>query len=235
VGKRYCEAGYEVVSLDNDPRWGPTILVDVLEWDYRAAYPPGYFQRNFCSPQCSEYSRAKTTRPRNLDMADTLVRRALEIVEYLRPEVWWLENPRWGLLSKRFLMEGIPVVDVGYCQYSTWGYMKPTRIWGSPQVTSLQLKICDMQTCSNLIPGVAKHKVVLSSPHQNIPRKLKYRIPPALVDHIIWSVCQERFSRRVKLPIRLMKNPETLEEGKISRVGPHKQLLLRVKAECPMG
>ncbi len=41
------------------------------------------------------------------------------------------ENPRIGLLKSREYMQGIPYTDADYCQYSDWGYKKPTRFWGS--------------------------------------------------------------------------------------------------------
>ena len=35
--------GFHVETLDNDPNRDPSICVNILEWDYRAAYPPGFF------------------------------------------------------------------------------------------------------------------------------------------------------------------------------------------------
>jgi len=159
---------------------------------------------------------AKTTQPRDLEGADMLVHKALEIVEYFRPEVWWLENPRMGMLSRREFMQGIPFVDVDYCQYSDWGYKKPTRIWGCPRVKVLKLKQCDHRTCPNLTQGTAKHKVGLSSKHQNLPRDVKHRIPSALVDDIVYQFECARSNRQVKLPIRLLKDPDMLEVGKVA-------------------
>ena len=100
--------------------------------------------------------QGKTTAPRKLALADALARKALEIIKYLRPERWWLENPRNGLLHTRQYMQGIPFVDADYCQYSNWGYQKPTRFWGSPDLLDLSLKCCDGQTCPNLLPGPPK-------------------------------------------------------------------------------
>ena len=42
IGRAFEEYGFEVVSLDKDPKFEPTILEDILEWDY-TIYPPGYF------------------------------------------------------------------------------------------------------------------------------------------------------------------------------------------------
>ena len=41
--------GYEVMSLDIDPRYNPTVCVDIFDWDYHQ-YPPGYFSLITASP-----------------------------------------------------------------------------------------------------------------------------------------------------------------------------------------
>ena len=38
------EHGFDVVSVDLDPRWGCMKVVDILEWVYKDEFPPGYFQ-----------------------------------------------------------------------------------------------------------------------------------------------------------------------------------------------
>ena len=42
VGRVFRELGWEVVSVDNDPRACADITDDVLTWDY-TAYPRSYF------------------------------------------------------------------------------------------------------------------------------------------------------------------------------------------------
>jgi len=107
----YKEEGFEVVTVDADPRWGADVVEDIRRWDYKHQYPPGYFHTIVCSPPCTEFSRALTTRPRDLKKADKIVRKTLEKVRYFRPVKWWLENPRNGLLKTREYMAGIPFVD----------------------------------------------------------------------------------------------------------------------------
>jgi len=109
-----------VTTFDNDRSWKPDILVDILEWDYRSVYKPHYFDVVVCCPPCTEFSRAKTTKERDLILGDSLVLKALEIIQYLQPTRWWLENPRNGLIPSREYMAGYPYVDADYCQYSDW-------------------------------------------------------------------------------------------------------------------
>ena len=130
VEKIFQNEGFDVISVDVDPRWGSTHMVNILEWDYKSVYPSGWFEVIFATPPCDQFSCANVSGKRNLSWADKLVCKVLEIVEYFKPNQWFLENPRRGLLKDRPYMAGIPHVDVDYCQFSRWGYQKPTRIWG---------------------------------------------------------------------------------------------------------
>jgi site-specific DNA-cytosine methylase len=152
VAKVLSEKGYEVVTVDINTNFKPTHNVDVLDWKYWR-YPPKYFDIISASVPCTEYSRAKTIGKRNFEIADKLVQKTLEIVGYFQPKLWWIENPRTGFLPKRPCIQNIPFINVDYCQFSNWGYQKPTRIWGSENLRNLSDKICDGKSCSNLISG----------------------------------------------------------------------------------
>ena len=85
-------------------------------------------------------------------------------------------------------MRGIPYLDVDYCQYSNWGYRKPTRIWGSPEIAKLDGKTCDWETCQNLVSmpnGGKRHKYRLGGIGQKINVRERGRMPPALVDLLV--------------------------------------------------
>jgi site-specific DNA-cytosine methylase len=119
VGDRLRELGYEVVSLDISPACRPTIVADILNWQFRKKYPPGYFEVIAASVPCTEYSQAKTVGERKYKLADKIVRRTVEIIEYFQPRVWWIENPRTGRLKRRSVLWNQRWVDVDYCQFST--------------------------------------------------------------------------------------------------------------------
>ena len=148
VGATFTKLGYDVFSVDIDPKCKPTITVDVTVWEYWKCFAPKYFDVIVCCPPCVAYSRSMTSRPRDFEKADKMVRRALEIVEYYQPAFWFLENPRTRKLPKPDFMQGIPHIDVYYCMFSDWGYRKPTRIWGHPSLKTLEPRICDHQ-CTN--------------------------------------------------------------------------------------
>ena len=62
-----------------------------------------------------------TSRPRDLPKADRAVKTALDNVDYPQPTLWFLGNPRPGVLNERGYMQGIPYVDVDYCMIAQLG------------------------------------------------------------------------------------------------------------------
>jgi len=106
VGDRFTE----VISLDLESKFNPTICINILEWDYKV-YPKGYFHTIWASPPCQEFSCLNNARPEkipNLALADALVQKAIEIIEYFNPERFFIENPQSGSLKDRPYMDGIP-------------------------------------------------------------------------------------------------------------------------------
>ena len=127
--------GFDVDSLDLDPKCGATWTSDVLKWESWRTIVPGTYSFIWASPPCQQYSCARTTAktPRNLVLADSIVARTLEIIKHLRPKAWLMENPQTGLLKTREVVAGLPFRDVCYCMYSDGlrhQYRKPTRLWG---------------------------------------------------------------------------------------------------------
>ena len=128
VSRPFVEEGHEVVEVDWDPRYSPTHCVDITTWE--CPYTPGHFDVVWASPDCTQYSRARTTAktPRDFKRADALVERCLELIRHLQPRVWFMENPDSGLLKTRAVVHGLPSVRVDYCMYGA-PYRKRTRIW----------------------------------------------------------------------------------------------------------
>jgi site-specific DNA-cytosine methylase len=176
----------EIVSVDILNNNNPTFCCDILLWDYKQ-YPVGYFDAIWASPPCTEYSRLKnnTKMNTNLDVANLIVLRTIEIIDYLKPDKWFIENPQTGILKDQYFMLGIPFYDVDYCRFSDWGYKKRTRIWTNKEYDN---KLCyGKDKCINMIGKY--HKVSFGGqgrdkPHTYIKISAKenvYKIPEQLI------------------------------------------------------
>ena len=187
VGKRFLLQGYEVVSLDIKRSEHPTICMDILRWKFKE-YPPGYFDVIAAGPPCDDYSLAKNLRPRKFHHADRLVRKTVEIIRYFKPRLWWIENPRTGFLKTRNVVKDLDFIDVDYCQFSNWGYQKPTRIWCCPEIAKLPNRLCDWNFCPNLTEGPSgrkRHRERLGGSEMRYSPRQKGRMPYALVDYLM--------------------------------------------------
>lgn len=112
IGRVFEENGWEVVSLDSDPKTEPTYCMDILDFD------PSVLQGVdliWASPPCTEYSVAKTKGVRNLELANRIVAKTLDICRFLGCP-FFMENP-FGLLRKQSVVDGIPVHLIDYCKY----------------------------------------------------------------------------------------------------------------------
>lgn len=135
VDRALEKAGFHVDTLDIDPKCNATWTSDIMQWDDWRRIDPGTYDFVWGSPPCTEYSIARTTAktPRNLELADSIVARTLEIIRYLQPKCWLIENPQTGYLKTRDVIQGLPWRDITYCMYSDGEkhtYKKQTRLWG---------------------------------------------------------------------------------------------------------
>ena len=180
-------AGHTSVTVDILRKFKPNICHDILTWNFRI-YKPGSFDFIWCSPPCTEYSKAKTRGVRNLDLADSLVRKCWEIIDYFKPRFWLIENVGSGLLVDR--MESIrpfqPRMFTDYCTYGK-DYRKRTVFWTN---LSLKLKVCDGPgKCAGMIGNKHKLSIGNGTPQYTGERHLtvweKDEIPEKLVDYIV--------------------------------------------------
>jgi hypothetical protein len=188
VAKRLRDLGYTVTTLDKNSRCRPEIAQDILRWQYKKAYPPGYFDIVVASPPCEQYSQARTTKARDYKDADACVKRTLQIIEYFQPGTWWVENPKNGHLRNRPFMQKYSYVDIDYCQFSEWGYKKPTRFWGSEQLTLLPSVLCNPKTCPNTKDGPhgrKNHKERLGGYKMKFSTAQKGIVPWRVVDYLL--------------------------------------------------
>jgi hypothetical protein len=141
----YGADGFEYTSLDFDPRFRPTHCADIRTWDYKTALFGQHFDVVWASPPCTHYSFAKTIGRRDFETADGIVKSCLEIIRYLQPSRWFLENPGTGHLHRRAFMADYLAQrhSVCYCRYGT-PYKKLTHIWTNRD--DLNLLVCNKAT-----------------------------------------------------------------------------------------
>ena len=199
IGKAFEEEGWEVVSLDLDPKSGACIIANIMEWDY-SIYPRGHFHAIWASPVCTHYSIARTTArtPRDLEGSDAMVQRVKDIIAYFQPILWAFENPKTGLLPKRKVVWGLPFHDISYCMYG-YSYRKYTRIWTNSEVWKARPKCCKANPCDGMIDGrhtmSSQRGPVLRNgvrdPTDVCTLKQLYSMPPELCRELAEAFSQE--------------------------------------------
>ena len=190
IGKVARKLHWYVVSLDLKDA---DINCDILDWDYKQ-YPRGYYDFIWASPPCTEYSIAKQTGVRKLDKANKIVLRTLEIIDYFKPSVWFIENPQTGLLKKQVFMEGLSYKDIDYCKYGM-PYRKRTRLWNNLENWKPR-KLCN-RDCG-MMDGNRHKETAQRAPsgrkenwkenYTLFKQRELYRIPEALVEEIMTAV-----------------------------------------------
>jgi len=167
--------GWEVVSLDLK---NATINTNILDWDY-TIYEPGHFDIIWASPPCDTFSKlqyALKTREQMIENINNkglpILHKTLEIINYLEPNFYFIENPQTGLM-KNYINDR-PYYDVDYCKYADWGYRKRTRIWTN--LLNFNNLLChnDCNSISN-----NKHTMKVGKTLSD-----RYRIPPNLIKEL---------------------------------------------------
>jgi len=178
------ERGHKVFTIDINKKFNPDLCKDIL--DLTAKEITCLFGEPniiWASPPCTEYSHAKRSGVRDIDGANKIVLKTLQLIRKLKPKFWILENPQTGLLKKQKFMKNIPFTDCSYCKYGLT-YRKQTRLWNN---FNLKLKICN-KDCSFMngkkhigSAGNGRKKYT----NKNYKREEKYMIPKELCLEII--------------------------------------------------
>ena len=213
------------------------IKEDILTWDYKSQFKPNDFYLITASPVCLWWSRlrkswigrkCKTINPdgsivtaedieRDItNLGKPMVDKIIEIIEYFKPNYYWIENPQTGGM-KYYIPEKHPAYspyyDVDYCKYCDYGYQKKTRFWTN--ITNFTPKICK-NDCDNMIEGQKLHKNRIGSYshiiedgkviHVNTKElRLKYKDTKKIKPVDVRSKPEKRYER-YKIPEALIKD-----------------------------
>ena len=118
------------------------------------------------------------------------MRACVEIIKYLQPRCFFIENPDSGLLKHRCCINYLPYVRVDYCMYGR-PYRKRTRIWTNMGDT-WHPKLCDRQHLVNGKHEAAAQRGRTQRYCHNFCRDQLHRLPEAL--------CQEIFAQCHVMP-----------------------------------
>ena len=120
---------------------------------------------------------------RDYSVGDLPARKTLEIIDFLKPRFFSIENPDTSKIWKREFSD-LATIRLDYCQYTigldTWGYRKRTRFHTNVAIVP---RMCDGH-CGNMI-GVhhkkcAQHGTKRGYAKQWCSPYTLYRVPPIL-------------------------------------------------------
>ena len=134
--------GHNVISTDNkqNPDGTVDIVSDIFEFDYQSLPRVDFV---WASPPCTTFSIAgcrfhwnapddngiRIPKSKAAGEGLRMIEKTLEIIDYLGPAYWIIENPR-GLLRKFNIVDDLPRETATYCQYGD-SRMKPTDLWSN--------------------------------------------------------------------------------------------------------
>tara|TARA_R110001632_G_scaffold134650_2_gene250214 strand:+ start:1002 stop:1625 length:624 start_codon:yes stop_codon:yes gene_type:complete len=189
VGKCCKELGWDVVSVDMEKKFNPTHLCNIMDFDYKQ-YPKNHFAIVWGSPPCTEYSKAKSQGVRDIEGANIIVLKTIEIINYFNCDYWFIENPQTSLLKQQPFMKQLEIDyffhDADYCMYGL-PYRKRTRFWTNKKTCNVLL--CNKE-CGSFVDGRhigscgtggqgQGHKKSYSNKTYSLYEK--YSIPPDLI------------------------------------------------------
>ena len=183
MGRAFAARGWDVVSVDCDPRANASICCDLLELTAERCGPVDFV---WASPPCTFYSIARTTGPpADLDAADRLVQKCLDLAAELgAPFV--MENPWTGKLKSRAVVQGIPMRTVDYCMYGA-PYRKRTALWTNTEFEPAR-PLC-AYTCGSCVGRRHVERAQRGSwagagERRSQGLRTLYALPPALCEEI---------------------------------------------------
>lgn len=148
----FRERGHDVVTVDLDPRFGTTIVGDILT--LAAADLPWRPDIILASPPCEGFSVLRIGRNwhhRSMGVANApktataelglaLVEATVRLIDETQPRYFVIENPR-AMLRKLPVLATLERRTVTYCQYGHVS-MKPTDLWGGFPPSMVMRPMC---------------------------------------------------------------------------------------------
>lgn len=191
IAKAFRQRGHNVFTVDNDPGLDPDFCIDIRE--LKEADIPFCPDVIWASPPCTCFSVSSIHRhwragsmSKEAKESVTLLSKTFEIVMLLRPQVWFIENPR-GMMRKLPILDTLPKQTITYCQYGDTR-MKPTDIWTNCKQWQPKPICSNGDKCHQAAPRGSK-----TGTQGLKTAKERGVIPQQLCDEII-KVCEQNIS-----------------------------------------
>ena len=121
-------------------------------------------------------------------MANAVVQRTIDIIEYFNPKFYVMENPQTGLLKNQELVDGMIFDDVDYCKYGL-PYRKRTRLWNN--IGNWEPRPLCKKDCGHM-DGNKHMETAQRGPPKGVPTAGRqahkqaelYMVPPSLIKEI---------------------------------------------------
>lgn len=204
-GKVFEKYDMEVISVDIMKKFNPTILTDILNLDYKSLPIPDLIT---ASPPCNTFSKLavsnktrdwyslKGLRP-SAKLGEDILYKTLEIIEYFlskNPKLLFvIENPM-AMMRRMSPINNFPRTTTYYCMYGC-KYRKPTDFFNNfPRGLTLlefdKTKI-DITELRNVV---------------DLPLKVRYMIPPLLIEDIYKSFISQYGEEPIKINFERTEN-----------------------------
>ena len=187
IGRAFRARGWDVFSLDNDPRANATLTADILQVKASDLPRPDVV---WASPPCTMMTLAGGRRTEgDLEASDALVKKTLQLIEELGGLPSFIENPFSGRLKSRGLLEHLTMQVCDYCTYG-YPYRKRTAIWTKNADWVPSKPLCK-HDCHASIDGRRHAEYAQRGPPgQRFTQQQLYSIPPDLCGELA-SFCDE--------------------------------------------
>jgi hypothetical protein len=189
----------EVISLDILEKYKPTIVSDIMKFDYKQ-FDIGYFDIIWASPECKVYSQLQYTHigKKWKDKEDLyeaqkkdsiFINKTIEIIEYLKPKYYFIENPRYSKIFDFIENENFKkdFVIVDYCAFG-YNYKKPTKILTNRNLDNVLCK-CTGNPKHPMRLGATSKQFLTERPNIQMPDNTtlleRYSIPQGLLEYLL--------------------------------------------------
>lgn len=193
-----CFPQADVYSVDILKKYNPTFCGDIMDFNYKQ-FEVGYFDFIWASPECKVFSQLQRTHigPNRKwktieDLENERVKhhkyvlKVLEIIDYLKPKYWFIENPFYSAMKDIPQMKELKSYRFDYCRFD-YPYKKPTRIWTNR--TDLENHICNCENKRHPFRLGMNNDLLLEgqiNDKTNINKK--YSIPSDLIHYLLRGI-----------------------------------------------